>query len=411
MAYFRFNTLRCLCAIVTFLVASLAAQGQTVHGTVTNGTTKKPMAGVDVLLLRPDKGMAEETRTKANARGEFTFQLPDSQFMRAVRVRHQNVNYHQALFPGATSVAVTVYESAPTVPGVRRVDESMVIQAKASQVQVYQIFNVQNDSQPPRTQQEFSFYLPEGAVVESGEAIRAGAMPLKTTPAPVEGDKNKYLFSYPLIPGQTHFELIYTLPYTGTFRFEPKFAGPVEKFYVLTPKSVQFAPVSPSAYQDDPERVAAFGLKEVDAHLTTSTANSSQLAFQIAGEGVIQEDTSQQQAGRGQPADDNRPGIGLGVPNEGANPLSSGQWGFLGVLTLFMAGGAVFLFMVSNPAKAAAAPAPAKGSATLLDALKEEMFQLEADRIHGKIATEEYNSAKAALDKTLQRAMKRATTN
>ena len=390
------------------LAGSLAAQGQTLRGTVTNGTTKKPVAGVDVLLLRPDKGMAEEARTKSNARGEFTFQLPDTQFMRAVRVRYQNVNYHQAVFPGSTSAGVTVYEAAPTVVGVRRVDESMVIQARADQVQVYEIFNVQNDSQPPRTQPDFSFYLPEGAVVDSGEAIRAGAMPLKTAPAPVEGQKNKYLFSYPLVPGQTHFELTYTVPYTGTLKFEPKFAGPVEKFYVLTPRSVQFSPLSASAYEEAPQRVKEFGLKEVDAHVTTSTTDPGQLAFQITGEGLIQEDTSQQQtAGNAQAADDNRPGIGLGVPNERPNPLSSGQWGFLGVLTLFMVGGAVFLFMVSKQPKVAPA-APVKSSASLLEALKEEMFQLEADRIHGKIGTDEYNSAKAALDKTLQRAIKRA---
>lgn len=410
MAYFRFKSLWSLFASLIVLAGALA-QGQTLRGTVTNGTTKKPIVGEDVLLLRPDKGMAEEARTKTNARGEFTFQLPDTQFMRAVRVRHQNVNYHQAVFPGSTSVGVTVYEAAPTVVGIRRVDESMVIQARADQVQVYDIFNVQNDSQPPRTQPDFSFYLPEGAVVDSGEAIRAGAMPLKSTPAPVEGQKNKYLFSYPIVPGQTHFELTYTLPYTGTFKFEPKFVGPVEKFYVLTPKSVQFSPVSAAVYREDPQRVAEFGLKEVDAHVTTSTTDPAQMAFQIAGEGLIQEDTNQQQAGRGQPAeDDNRPGIGLNVPNERPNPLSSGQWGFLGVLTLFMVGGAVFLFMMSHQ-PAVAPAAPVKGSASLLEALKEEMFQLEADRIHGKIGTDEYHSAKAALDKTLQRAMKRTATH
>ena len=43
----------------------------------------------------------------------------------------------------------------------------------------------------------------------------------------------------------------------------------------------------------------------------------------------------------------------------------------------------------------------------ILEALKEELFQLEVERKQGKITTEEYEKAKAALDQTLERALKR----
>jgi hypothetical protein len=39
----------------------------------------------------------------------------------------------------------------------------------------------------------------------------------------------------------------------------------------------------------------------------------------------------------------------------------------------------------------------------LLEAMKEELFQLELDRQQGRISSEEYQEAKAALDKTLKR--------
>lgn len=403
------STSRNYLVVAMVLMCCLCASGQTtLRGTATNGTTNKPAAGDDVILLRPDKGMTEEARTKTNARGEFTFQLPDTQFMRAVRVRHENINYHQAVFPGSTSVAITVYEAAPAVTGIHRVDQSMVFQARANQVQVFEVFDVNNDSSPPHTQPGFSFYLPEGATVESGEAFRAGAMPLKSTPTPVEGEKNKYLFMYPLIPGKTHFEVVYNLNYTGTLKIEPKLAGPVEHFYVITPKSVQFSSGSGAQYETSEQWPVAPEIRGVDVHSAPSNAQDTQLAFEISGEGVLpqqQEEPSQQAGGR--PAEDNRPGGGLGVPNERPNPLSSGQWGFLGVLTLFMVGGAAFLFITTHSSKVAVAAQPKNQSASLLDALKEEMFQLEADKIHGKIGNDEYNSAKAALDKTLQRAMKR----
>ena len=390
------------------LICSLSATGQVLRGMATNGTTKKPAAGDDVVLLKLDKGMDEEARTKTNSRGEFSFELPDSQVVRAVRVRHQNVNYFQPVFPGSTSVAVTVYEASATVPGIRRLDESMVIQAQGNALQVYQIFNVENNSQPPRTQPNFTFYLPEGATVVSGEAIRAAGMPLKSVPVAVEGEANKYQFLYPLIPGKTHFEAVYRLTYTGAMKFDPKFVAPANNFYVVTPKSLRFAPESGSQYQASDQWPVAPEIKGVDVH--AAGGSGQQLAFQISGEGLLpqqEEQTAQEGNSRQAGAEDNRPGGGMGIPNERPNPLSSGQWAFLGVLTLFLAGGAAFVFMNGRNGTVPVVQSP-KGSAPLLDALRDEMFQLEADRVQGKIAPKEYEAAKAALDKTLQRAMRKS---
>jgi hypothetical protein len=43
----------------------------------------------------------------------------------------------------------------------------------------------------------------------------------------------------------------------------------------------------------------------------------------------------------------------------------------------------------------------------ILEALKEELFQLEVERKQGKISQDDYEKAKAALDQTLDRALKR----
>ena len=53
------------------------------------------------------------------------------------------------------------------------------------------------------------------------------------------------------------------------------------------------------------------------------------------------------------------------------------------------------------------ASAPQNGD-RLLEALKEELFQLEMERHQGKISGEDYEKAKSALDTTLARAAKRA---
>ena len=58
-------------------------------------------------------------------------------------------------------------------------------------------------------------------------------------------------------------------------------------------------------------------------------------------------------------------------------------------------------------ARAAPAAKSAAKSSMLLEALKEELFQLEVERKQGKITPADYEKAKAALDQTLDRALKR----
>ena len=47
----------------------------------------------------------------------------------------------------------------------------------------------------------------------------------------------------------------------------------------------------------------------------------------------------------------------------------------------------------------------------LLEALKEEMFQLEVEHKQGSISQQEYERARAALDQTLERAIKRVASH
>ena len=53
-------------------------------------------------------------------------------------------------------------------------------------------------------------------------------------------------------------------------------------------------------------------------------------------------------------------------------------------------------------------PPAADRSGLLLEALKDELFQLEVEHKQGDISQQEYEQARAALDQTLERALKRA---
>ena len=386
--------------LIVVLACSLASSAQVLKGVVQNGTTKKPAAGDQVILLGLAQGMQEEQRTKTNAKGEFSFKLADNSAPHLVRVRHQDVNYHEPAPPGKTDLAITVYDSTTRVREVSVVDQSEVFEAQGDALRVIELFRVRNASIPPLTQPTFEFYLPEAANVQLGQARSANGMPIKSAPVPME--KGKYAFNYPLRPGMTQFEVVYSLPYQGSLKISPKFDLQPEKFFALTPKMMNFTAAGGSTFHDEKWSIEP----DFDVASRATEPAGKQIAFEISGTGSLpQDDQGQQQQQQGNSrVEDNRPGGGLGVPNEKPNPISAGQWAFLGVLSLFLAGGGVLVFYMNQQNPAAV---QVTSSATVMNALKEEMFQLESDKAQGKVTQQEYNIAKAALDRTLQRTMKR----
>lgn len=92
--------------ILTILLFSSFAGAQTLTGTVTNGTTGKPAAGDEIVLLKLNQGMEEAGRTKTDSKGNFSFKLDDAQAPHLVRAVHQEVTYHHMAPPGTTSVEV-----------------------------------------------------------------------------------------------------------------------------------------------------------------------------------------------------------------------------------------------------------------------------------------------------------------
>lgn len=407
------NRIALVLIAVFSLAAFAAAQGQntTISGFVANGTTHKPAAGDQVTLIRLSQGMEEEAHTKTDARGGFKFTIADGGLPHLVRVHHDDVNYHEPVPPGTNSVQVTVYNSVAKVPGLQLLDESQVFEANDTLLKVVEVFRVRNSAFPPVTQPAFEFYLPEGAAPRLSQAVSGNGIPVKTPVLPAK-EKNKYTFNFPLRPGITQLELVYTIPYTGKLSLQRKLAMSPQKFYVLTANGIDFSPPAGSGFQETQTWPADATMTGVSIHVADA-GSAREMTFDLSGKGFLpqpQESASgQTQTGPAQQQEPARPGGGLGEPNKQPDPLHNGQWLFLGVLTIFLAAGAVYVYTLNHsPVAPIAAPAQAKDRGTmLLEAMKEEFFQLESDRLQGKISAPEYESAKAALDKTLQRAVQR----
>jgi hypothetical protein len=412
----------------TLLLAS--ASGQTLTGQVTNGTAKKPAARDDVVLLSLGQGMEESGRTQTDANGNFSLKLDDATSPHLVRVIHQGVTYHRMAPPGTASVEVQVYDVAKKVDGIRVTADVMRFQAQGSELQGIRLFAVNNASDPPRTQmsdQSFEFYLPDGAQVDQSMAMTAGGQPINSAPVP-QKQKNRYAFVFPLRPGETQFQVSYHMPYSGEASFDPKSLYDAQHFVVVLPKTIKFSPGPGENFQsmDDPRQSDAV------VQVASNTTAGQPLVFKISGTGTMSDEPEEAkrsgnpvggaQTGGPVAGRDSRPGGGLGPPIDAPDPLEKYRWYILGGFGIVLAAGAIYIASRSKtatvpdygPTDAELAdfpltpkPKAADRSALLLEALKEEIFQLEVEHKQGRISQQEYEKAKAALDQTLERAVKR----
>ena len=394
-------------------------------GTATNGTTKKPAAGDEVVLLSLAGGMDEVAHTKTDAQGHFTINAPDDGAQHLVRVVHQGVNYYRAAPQGTTSVEISVYDSAREVPNILQESRVLRVQTKDGQLEVSEAYTLRNESQPPRTKngdQTFEVTVPDGAKLQDGMVAGPGGMPTTSMPA-ATAKKNHYAFSYALKPGRSQFQVVYKLPYSGSYDFTITPDTPLAELGVLLPKSMKLNSAGGKFTQDaDESGMAVFFAKSIAA--------AQQVKFSVQGEGSAPIQAQGGMPGQASaPGQTQGPGGGLGVPIDAPDPLGSSRGFIIGGFLVVLAGGAFWLvrrsviarprYVTGDSAALGEAPneaplrtyapptsRPAPPAGGILDVLKEELFQLESDRLHEKISQREYETSKAGLDALLRRHVK-----
>lgn len=380
------------------------------NGTITNGTTGKPSAGTEVVLLSLDGGMNEAARTTSDRQGRFSIDVPDAGEPHLLRVNYQGVGYFSTVAPGSGVVDITVYDSAKHVEGIFEDARVFRLQAERGELEVSVAYTLRNESQPPRTKMDtetFTVNLPKGAQLLDASATAPGGMPVAASPAPT-GKNNGYALAFPIRPGQTLFRVLYKMPYSGSYEFDFAPDSQLSELGVLLPKSMQFTGLSRQFSQDaDEAGLAVFFVKNVAAH--------EQMRFSVAGEGV-----APREAAGGEPVP--APSASTS-PADTGNARSSPLWYVLGGMIIIVAGGGFWLWRRaagSSPEKSRSTKRQAKAKRfagvasaddsheTMLNALKDELFQLERDRLDGKLSAEEYQKSKAGLEALIRRQIKKS---
>ncbi len=423
--------------VIPLMMLALAASAlaQTVSGTVTNGSTHRPAAGIEVTLVDPMAGMAEVGTARTDSQGRFSLS-PSSppQGPRLVRATKDGVNYFKMVPPGVPSADLEVYDSASSLEGISTVVEVLRLQGSSDILQADALYAVHNDSNPPRTLAAKSTYeitLPAGAVIDRASVQGPGGQPIGTTATPL-AQKNHYGFSYPLKPGETRFQIAYHMPYSGQAGITPELPVALQHFVVVLPESMKWTPSNAAAFQPMPNQPG------MNVQVAASPRSAGSLAFIVSGTGTIAEAPAEQSSSGS--AVDSRPGGGLGPPIDAPDALANVRRWVLGALALTLCGGA-FITLRRSRAEATASAVPgtvlAKGLAAgrphpvlevapapkpvppalaqsapmgnlLLDAVKDELFQLELERHSGSISETDYARQKAGLDATLARLLAKA---
>lgn len=406
------NRIGVLASVTSLSAGMFAAE---IKGTVTNATTKKPAAGDEVVVMSLAGGMEEVGHGKTDAQGKFAISVPEGNAPHLVRVIHQGANYHASAPPGTTSADVTVYDAAKQVDNI--VGEGRVLRvlnAGAQGIEISEMYILRNESQPPRTkmsERTLEVAVPDGAKVEEGMAAGPSGMPTNTTVNPA--GKNRYAFSYPLRPGRTQLQVTYKLPYSGARDLTLGTEMPLAEFGIMLPKGMRFTSA------DETFRPAA---EEggMNVFVAKSLPSGKQMKVSVAGEGAAPSGGQEAGAAANSPPG---PGGGLGTPNDAPDPLSGARWYVIGAMVLGLVGGTVWLLRRSRttraqveipdspgravppPSRAATPASPQRGG--VLEAIKDELFQLETDRLQGTISQQDYEAAKRGLETLLRRHMKK----
>ena len=374
-----------------------AIAAQSVSGRVQNQTTNRPADGDQVILLRLGEGMQEEARTTADAQGAFVLNRNDVNAQYVVRVLHQGVNYDQ-IVAGNAPLDLKVFDAVSRIPGLMGNIGIVEIQSEDNLLKVAEKFSIANNSTPPVTQaspSNFEISAPHGAKVELAEVKGPGGIWVKVSPEAVSGRKDVYRINFPLRPGETLFKFNYELPYSGSATFHLKLPYPVKGVGVVQPSSMSFKALLPGTFK---EPLLSNGLR-LEKVIQEPVAGEVP-PFQVSGRGKTPQPVTSAQA--------TPPSAIAHSPQQNPAVASASSHGELwlmlaGTVAILIVG--AFAFWRVRRKKVIPAVAPKD---SLLDALKEQLFQLESDRLRGTVSAAEYASTKKALNQSIQRLLNKA---
>jgi Carboxypeptidase regulatory-like domain len=423
--------------IVFFASAPMALAGS-VSGTVTNGTTGKPAAGAEVILIQLQGGMQPVANTKTDAQGRYTFDNPGlgAGAPMLIRVVYRGVNYHEPVPPGKTTADVQVFEPTDKASAFTVTSHALIVQPNGSDLMVGEEYSIENKTQPPvafyRADGSFDFSIPDGADFSQASAWGSAGMPV--VQGTIDKGKNKLAIAFAFRPGESGVRISYKVPYPGNqivLKNVSSYAA--ARMIIAAPPTVQISGegITPAG-QDQGFSVYTRAGVPADAPLAISISGTAPMppANQGAENGAP-------------PAGDNSANASVNSRLEASGAeattvatttvparLDSLKWILVGGFASIFALGFIYLFRrpqvmaptngdapptstvatnVAYPVASRPTPLETESVAEVnravrgsLDELKDSLFRLELRRQAGTITEDEYERERRQMEKVLR---------
>jgi len=228
---------------LALLMLALPAMAN-ITGTVNNRTTGRPQGGATVTFYRFGQGgMEPVTSVKADAQGNFAIdQEPSMQGPTMLRVEIDGVTYNHMMPPGsrAQGVQLDVYNASRQQGEVKVSKHMILFQPGNGQMTVNETFLVENHGKTTwadPTNGTLQFYMPpsNGQVEMNGSAPDGMPVPVPTDKT---AKKDVYKAKFEIKPGETRFDLNYTVPYTEGSAYGGSIVSGDENTYLIAPAGV-----------------------------------------------------------------------------------------------------------------------------------------------------------------------------
>jgi hypothetical protein len=252
-----------LCFLLVSSVPAFAA----ISGTVINGTSGKPEAGITVSLLKMTlKGPQPAGETKADAQGAF--KLDQSvEGPTLVRATLDGVTYNHVLAPGMPSEGINleVY-NASKEPGSAKVSKHMLLfEPTGQQLVVNEAFIVSNAGKTawndPADGTLHIFLPPTISGQAQISATPPGGQPLQQV-AQKTGKPDIFKINFPMRPGETRVDVTYNTPYKQGEAYAGKVPSRDDNTYLIVPEGVTMKADDLSDMGQEPRTKAhIYGLK------------------------------------------------------------------------------------------------------------------------------------------------------
>jgi hypothetical protein len=281
---------------VLCLLMAMAPAFAAVDGIIVNGTTGKPEPNTLVMLIQPTQaGMQTLGTTKSDAQGKFSFDNNDDQGPRLIQAIFQGVQYNKMVPPGMPSTGVQIPVFASTnKPGTAKVTQHfIVLQPGDKEMTVSEGLLYVGD--PSLTYYDpvngsVRFYVPpEAKGLTSVTVNPAGGMPIQR-PVLKTKEPNIYKVDYPVRPGETRFDVNYTVPTASPMVFTDKEIHPEAASNLVVPNGV-------TAKSDDLELAG----QEPKTQASIYRIKNASFKVEVDGTGILQTQSEGSGDDNGQP--------------------------------------------------------------------------------------------------------------